>query len=330
MSDRDVALRLRELQVHIAIDLMGHTLGSRPGVLAHRPAPISASFLGFPGTMGVDFIDYVIADEVVLPFDQASNYTEKIVHLPECFFPSDPTMQAAPQLPSRAQAGLPEQGFVFCCFNNSYKFSAPVFEVWMRLLAGIQGSVLWLSRTNDRAATNLRSAAQAHGIDPDRIVFASRVPSLADHLARQQLADLFLDTLPYNAHSTANDALRAGVPVLTCIGQAFAGRVAASMLRAVNLPELVARNLRRIRGDGEQAGRRSAAAASHSGQAHGRLAEFAAVRPGSLSQAHRNCLRHDVAALATGGGTEILQRAAARPKQDRVNKQDAPWRDAFG
>jgi protein O-GlcNAc transferase len=243
VSDRDVALRLRELQVHIAIDLMGHTLGSRPGVLAHRPAPISASFLGFPGTMGVDFIDYVIADEVVLPFDQASNYTEKIVHLPECFFPSDPTMQAAPQLPSRAQAGLPEQGFVFCCFNNSYKFSAPVFEVWMRLLAGIQGSVLWLSRTNDRAATNLRSAAQAHGIDPDRIVFASRVPSLADHLARQQLADLFLDTLPYNAHSTANDALRAGVPVLTCIGQAFAGRVAASMLRAVNLPELVARNL---------------------------------------------------------------------------------------
>jgi protein O-GlcNAc transferase len=152
-------------------------------------------------------------------------------------------LQAAPQLPSRAQAGLPEQGFVFCCFNNSYKFSAPVFEVWMRLLAGIQGSVLWLSRTNDRAATNLRSAAQAHGIDPDRIVFASRVPSLADHLARQQLADLFLDTLPYNAHSTANDALRAGVPVLTCIGQAFAGRVAASMLRAVNLPELVARNL---------------------------------------------------------------------------------------
>lgn len=243
VGDHDVALRLRELQVHIAVDLMGHTLGARPGILAHRPVPVSASFLGFPGTTGADFIDYVIADEAVLPFDQAANYTEKIVHLPECFFPSDPKKQAAPQLPSRVEAGLPEQGFVFCCFNNSYKFSAPVFAAWMRLLACVQGSVLWLSRTNDRAAANLRGAAQTHGIDPDRVIFASRVPSMADHLARQQLADLFLDTLPYNAHSTAIDALAAGVPVLTCIGQAFAGRVAASMLRAVNLPELVTRGL---------------------------------------------------------------------------------------
>jgi protein O-GlcNAc transferase len=242
-SDRDVALRMSDLGVHIAVDLMGHTLGSRPGILAHRPAPISSSFLGFPGTTGADFIDYVIADETVLPFDQAPNHTEKIVRLPGCFFPGDPKQQVAPQPPSRAQAGLPEQGFVFCCFNNSYKFAAPVFAVWMRLLAGVQGSVLWLSRTNDLAASNLRCAAKAHGIDADRIIFASRVPSMADHLARQQSADLFLDTLPYNAHSTANDALRAGVPVLTCIGNAFAGRVAASMLYALNLPELVTRNL---------------------------------------------------------------------------------------
>jgi hypothetical protein len=192
--------------------------------------------------------------------------------------------------------------------------SAIADEVWMRLLAGIQGSVLRLSRTNDRAAANLRSAAQAHGIDPDRIVFASRVASLADHLARQRLADLFLDTLPYNAHSTANDAVRAGVPVLTCIGQAFAGRVAASMLRAVTLPELVARNLEEYEAMARRLARRSAAAASHSRQAHGRLADLAAVRRGSLSQAHRNCLRHDVGALATRGGTEILQRTAARPR----------------
>jgi protein O-GlcNAc transferase len=242
-SDHDVALRLQELQVDIAVDLMGHTQFSRPSILAYRPAPINVSFLGYPGTTGADFIDYILADAVVLPFDRQHDYTEKIVHLPGSFFVRDVTTVVSPQVPSRTEAGLPEKSFVFCCFNNSYKLAAPMFKIWMRLLASVADSVLWLSRVDDATSANLRKAAGDLGIDPDRLIFAPRVPSMADHLARHQLADLFLDTLPYNAHSTANDALWAGLPVLTNAGQAFAGRVAASMLTAVGLPELVTNSL---------------------------------------------------------------------------------------
>jgi predicted O-linked N-acetylglucosamine transferase (SPINDLY family) len=192
--------------------------------------------------MGAEFIDYIIADKIILPFEQQPFYTEKIVHLPDCYQANDSKRVIAAQSPSRVEAGLPQDGLVFCCFNNNYKITAPVFEVWMRLLEAAEGSVLWLLRDNTGAEHNLRRAAQQRGIDASRLVFAERA-KLGEHLARHSLADLFLDTLPYNAHTTASDALWAGVPVLTCQGKAFAGRVAASLLQAVGLPELVTQTL---------------------------------------------------------------------------------------
>jgi predicted O-linked N-acetylglucosamine transferase (SPINDLY family) len=241
-SDHDVAKLVNELQVDIAVDLKGYTANSRTGILAHRPAPIQVNYLGHPATMGTDFIDYVIADEIVLPFDRQPYYTERIVHLPGCYQVNDSQRKIAGDKPTRHQAGLPERGFVFCCFNNNYKITAPVFEVWMQLLQAIDGSVLWLLRDNKSAETNLRKEAAARGIDPARLVFAGPMP-LEGHLARHGLADLFLDTLPINAHTTASDALWAGLPVLTCCGESFAGRVAASLLNSVGLSELVAFDL---------------------------------------------------------------------------------------
>jgi predicted O-linked N-acetylglucosamine transferase (SPINDLY family) len=242
-GDQDVAGSLREMEIDIAVDLMGHTRDARPNIFAFRAAPIQASYLGYPGTVGADFMDYVIADKLVLPFDQQPHYGEKIVHLPDCYLANDAGKPISPQVPLRAQEGLPETGFVFCCFNNSYKLSPVVFDVWMRLLARVAGSVLWLSQVNEHAVRNLRSEAEARGIEPERVVFAKRVPSLADHLARQQLADLFVDTLPYGAHATASDALWGGLPVLTCTGDTYAGRAATSLLHAIGLPELVTGNL---------------------------------------------------------------------------------------
>jgi protein O-GlcNAc transferase len=241
-NDGDVAKLMNELEVDIAIDLKGYTHDSRPGILAHRPAPIQVNYLGYPGTMGADFIDYVIADKIVLPFDQQPYYVEKIVHLPDCYQVNDSRRTIAGHKATRRQAGLPESGVVFCCFNNNYKITPPVFEAWMRLLRAVDGSVLWLLQDNDSAAKNLRKEAAARGIDPARLVFAGRMP-LEDHLARHDVADLFLDTLPVNAHTTASDALWAGLPVLTCRGESFAGRVAASLLHAVGLPELVTSDL---------------------------------------------------------------------------------------
>jgi protein O-GlcNAc transferase len=241
-NDHAVAELLRRLDVHIAVDLNGITRGCRPGVLARRPAPIQVAYLGYPGTTGAPFIDYILADATVLPLDQQPFFAETIVHLPDCYHPNDTTrsLSAAPQ---RAQAGLPAGVFVFCCFNQSHKIGAASFDVWMRLLARIDGSVLWLSHMNEGAMDNLRRAAAARGIDPSRVVFAQRLERIEDHLARHRQADLFLDTLPYNAHSTAIDALWAGLPVVTCTGSAFPGRVGASLLKAVGLPELVTHNL---------------------------------------------------------------------------------------
>jgi protein O-GlcNAc transferase len=241
-SDLDIAKHLNELHVDIAIDLKGYTYGARFGIFAHRPAPIQVSYLGYPGTMGADFIDYLIADETVLPFDQQPYYTEKIVHLPDCYQVNDSKREIPARTPARRGAGLPEEGFVFCCFNNNYKITPPVFDVWMRLLAAVGGSVLWLFQDNGDAPESLRREAAARGIDPARLVFAPRVGA-EEHLARHRLADLFLDTLPYNAHTTASDALWAGLPVLTCRGASFAGRVAASLLYAAGLPELAAGDL---------------------------------------------------------------------------------------
>jgi predicted O-linked N-acetylglucosamine transferase (SPINDLY family) len=241
-SDRDVARLLLSLEVDIAIDLKGHTGDSRLGIFAHRPAPVQASYLGYPGTIGADFIDYIITDPVVAPLDHEPFYVEKIAQLPDCYQVNDRKRTIAERVPGRKEAGLPPTGFVFCCFNNNYKITAPVFDVWMRLMQAAPGSVLWLLRDNVGAERNLRREAQRRGIDPVRLVFAGRT-TLADHLARHRLADLFLDTLPYNAHTTASDALWAGVPLITCQGKAFAGRVGASLLRSVGLPELVTESL---------------------------------------------------------------------------------------
>jgi predicted O-linked N-acetylglucosamine transferase (SPINDLY family) len=238
LDDHAIARRIAELNIDIAIDLMGYTENCRPGILSQRPAPVQALYLGYPSTTGGDFIDYAIADANVLPESQQTNFSERAVYLPGSFMTGDAAREIG-AVPSRAQAGLPEQGFVFCCFNNRYKITPPVFDIWMRLLTGVEGSVLWLSGGNPASMDNLRREAQARGVAPERLVFAPRVEKLADHLARHRLADIFLDTLPYNAHSTANDALYAGLPVLTCAGEAFASRVAASLLHAVGMPELV-------------------------------------------------------------------------------------------
>ncbi|MEY4965582.1 MAG: hypothetical protein RL274_1165 [Pseudomonadota bacterium] len=235
---RAVAEMVRGLEVDVLVDLNGHTQGDNFDILSHRPAPAQATWLGYAGTTGAPFIDYLIADRVVAP--NAEAFSEKLAYLPNCFFPTD-TGNAIGTPPSRAQAGLPEDGFVFCSFNNNWKFTAPVFAVWMRLLEQVPGSVLWLKKPGDAAAKNLRRAAREQGIDPQRLVFVAVAPPDV-HFARHALADLFLDTLPYNAHATACDALWAGLPVLTCKGKAYAGRVAASMLHAAGLPELVTEN----------------------------------------------------------------------------------------
>jgi protein O-GlcNAc transferase len=226
---------VRQLETDVLVDLNGHTDGENFAVLAQRPAPRQLSWLGYPGTTGADFLDGLIVDRVVAP--DAQEFCEPLLHLSGSYFVSDTSRVVGPP-PSRAEAGLPEDGFVFCSFINNWKITAPVFAIWMRMLQQVPGSVLWLRQSGGGADANLRKAAAGHGVDPARIIFAPHVPDDM-HLARQALADLFLDTLPYNAHATACDALWAGLPVVTQRGNAFAGRVAASLLTAVGLPELI-------------------------------------------------------------------------------------------
>lgn len=237
----DIAQLLRELEIDIAIDLKGFTEKARPGILAYRPAPIQVSYLGYTATMGVDFIDYVLADRVVLPSDQQPCYSEKIVHLPDGYWPNDSKRQVG-ETPARSSLDLPADAFVLCCFNNTYKITPRVFDRWMRLLCRIDDGVLWLLETGELAARNLRSEARSRGVDPHRLVFAPKL-DIAQHLARHRAADLFLDNIPVNAHTGASDALWMGLPVVTCTGDAFAGRVAASLLEAIGLPELVTSSL---------------------------------------------------------------------------------------
>lgn len=237
-SDRSAAQLSRAMGIDIAVDLGGHTVGSRSGIFAHRCAPVQVNYLGFPGTLGASYYEYVLADRHVIPANQGTNYTEQLVHLPHCYQVNDSTRKIADRVFSRSELGLPEQAFVFCCFNNSYKILPQTFDGWMRVLHAVQGSVLWLLDNNALATRNLQTEAQARGIAPDRLIFAPRMP-LGDHLARHRLADLFIDTLPYNAHTTASDALWAGLPVLTCMGKSFAARVAGSLLLTMGLPELV-------------------------------------------------------------------------------------------
>jgi len=241
-SDRDVARLSRELQVDIAIDLKGYTEDARPGIFAARAAPVQVNYLGYPGTLGVETVDYIIADERLVPPASQVHYAEKIVLLPDSYQVNDRRRVLADRSFDRDELGLPTQGFVFCCFNNNYKITPPVFEVWMRLLLRLPHSVLWLIQDSPTAAANLRREAEGRGIAAQRLVFAPRMP-LPEHLARHRCADLFLDTLPYNAHTTASDALWAGLPVLTCAGEAFASRVGASLLAAAGLPELITYHL---------------------------------------------------------------------------------------
>ena len=237
-SDVEVAALARELEIDIGVDLKGFTIDGRSGIFAARAAPIQVNYLGYPGTMAADFIDYIIADATVIPVESQPFYAEKIVYLPGSYQVNDSKRTIADRAFTRAECGLAEGGVVFCCFNASYKINPRTFDGWMRILGQVDGSVLWLFADNPAAVSNLKREAEARAISPERLVFAERLP-LADHLARHRLADLFLDTTPYNAHTTASDALWAGLPVLTLIGDTFAGRVAASLLKAVGLPELI-------------------------------------------------------------------------------------------
>ena len=240
-SDKDVALLARHLEIDIAVDLGGLTDGSRTTIFAMRAAPLQVSYLGYAGTMGAEYIDYLVADRIVVPAASRQYYCEKIAYLPNSFFVNDRGRAIAEKTFSREEQGLPSRGFVFCCFNKYYKINPDAFDRWMRILQRVEGSVLWLSDGNPTAISNLRKEAEARGIRGSRLIFARRMPTAEEHLARLRAADLFLDTLPYNAHSTASDALWAGVPVLTCMGEAFAARVAASLLNAIELPELIAK-----------------------------------------------------------------------------------------
>jgi protein O-GlcNAc transferase len=242
MDDAQVAKLLRQAEIDIAVDLTGYTTHHRMAILAHRPAPIQIHYQGFPATLGATFIDYMIADRIVVPPELESFYREKVIRLPDNFLANDNSQPVPGEPPPRGEFGLPERGFVFCGFNNRYKISPPFFDVWMRLLSAVDGSVLWLRQENNEASTGLRREAERRGISAGRLVFADRI-DLADHLARHRLADLFLDTFPYNAHSTAAHALWCGVPILTLCGETLASRVATSLLRAAGLPELSVKSL---------------------------------------------------------------------------------------
>ena len=242
-SDPEVASLLADMEIDIAVDLMGFTEHCRPGIFAFRPAPIQVNYLGFPGTIGADYIDYIIADRFVLKDNQQRHFAEHVVYLPDCYLPNDASRRMVEPAPTRTHAGLPETGFVFCSFNQAYKFTPGLFDIWMRLLRAVDRSVLWLPVCAPAAMQNLKREAEARGVAAQRLVFAPFAPTVEDHLSRLRLADLFLDTLPYNSHTSTCDALFADVPLVTCPGSAFAGRVAASALLAHGLPELIADSL---------------------------------------------------------------------------------------
>jgi protein O-GlcNAc transferase len=242
LSHRDAAERIHADRVDILVDLKGYTHHARPEILARRPAPVQVNYLGYPATMGADFMDYIIVDPVAVPAGQQPFFSERLVHLPGCFQANDRRREIAKVATSRQDWGLPDEGLVLCSFNNSYKISPALFDIWMRLLHAVPGSVLWLLETNQMVRGHLRTEAERRGVDPDRLVLAPVVAS-ADHLERHRHADLFLDTLPCNAHTTASDALWAGLPVLTCSGATFAGRVASSLLTAAGLTELITPSL---------------------------------------------------------------------------------------
>jgi predicted O-linked N-acetylglucosamine transferase (SPINDLY family)/predicted SAM-dependent methyltransferase len=243
MTARQIAQLMRDMEVDIAIDLGGYTSDTRTEIFSYRPAPVQVNYLGYPGTMGTSYYDYILADRHIIPAEHQPFYSEKVAYLPNAYLPTDNSVQVAEHTPTRAECGLPETGFVFCSFSHDYKISPPVFDCWMRLLQQTPGSVLWLVSRGDVTQSNLRREALARGIAPERLVFAKRVPLVEDHLARYRQADLFLDTHPYNAHTTAADALMVGLPVVTYAGGSFPSRVAGSLLQAIGVPELNAADL---------------------------------------------------------------------------------------
>ena len=241
-SDEQIASLIRELEVDIAVDISGTMEGSRQGILAHRPAPVQVNLYGY--TSGAPYIDYILSNTVTIPPEHEAGYTEKVVCLPYARIPSDTSRQVSERQFTRGELGLPEQGVVYCSFNNAYKINPQMFDVWMRILLQVPGSVLWLQGGGqEKVKENLSKEASARGVDPTRLVFAVKIESMADHLARHRAADVFLDTLPFNAQTTAVDALWAGLPVLTCLGEASFARVAGSVLMALGMEELVTASL---------------------------------------------------------------------------------------
>jgi protein O-GlcNAc transferase len=240
-SDREIAELVRDLEIDILVDLLGFTAGNRTDVFAHRPAPIQVNYLAYPGTMGASYFDYIVADPTVIPAEHQQFYEERVVWLPDSYHINDNRRPRPEATPTRSECGLPEGAFVFCSFNTPYKITPEMFDIWMRLLQKIENSVMWIYGTAS-VIGNLRREAEKRGVAPERLIDAPRKP-FAEHLARLRQADLFLDTLPYGAHTTANDALWAGLPVLTCVGQNFPGRVGASVLNAIGLPELITHSL---------------------------------------------------------------------------------------
>ena len=239
MSDREIAQLARELEIDIAVDLAGLTKYSRTGIFSYRAAPIQANWLGYPGTIGADFIDYIVADKIIIPEPHQQFYAEKIVYLPNTYMVDDSKRTASTRVFTREECRLPQNAFVFCCFNNDYKFNPQVLDGWSRILLAAKNSIIWISENNEYFKANIAAEFESRGIDSDRIIFAQKVEMMADYLSRYALADLFLDTHPYNAHTTALDSLKVGVPVLTLMGKSFASRVAASLLNAIGLSELI-------------------------------------------------------------------------------------------
>jgi protein O-GlcNAc transferase len=242
-SDVEISTLSKKMSIDIAVDLSGYTSHCRPGVFAHRSAPVQVAYLGYPGTTGAPYIDYIIADEYVIPIKNQLHFTEKIAYLPNCFIPTNSNRKPSNKKYSRRDMQLPDDVFIFCCFNASYKITPSVFNSWMVILSNVKDSILWLSESNQISKVNLTNEAIKCGISPDRIIFASKLPSAEEHLARLRLADLFLDTFPYNAHATALDALTSGIPVLTRTGESFASRVAGSMLNAIGADYLITTSL---------------------------------------------------------------------------------------
>jgi protein O-GlcNAc transferase len=239
MSDKEIAQLARELEIDIAVDLGGHTKDSRTGIFSHRAAPIQVNWLGYPGTIGANFIDYIVADKTIIPDQSQQFYSEKVISLPDTYMVDDSKRIPSSRVFIKKECGLSENTFIFCCFNNDYKFNPKVLDCWSRILLSAKSSVLWISENNERFRANITIEFDKRGISSNRIIFAQRVALMADYLSRYAMADLFLDTYPYNAHTTALDSLKAGVPVLTLKGKSFASRVAASLLNAIGIPELI-------------------------------------------------------------------------------------------